>query len=215
MAVSKILCVACRHDIDGAARTCPYCGADPRTGERIDTQAILQEVFRPREVTTGESVVEFARQRQGIVVTIVAVVGFLLLAVLYQFINRRNTDVTDTNAVSLTEVADLNNQPAETATMPMPDLKFQYDGRPQTMRTFIVEPGALVPPEVVAAQQAAAQEAAAKQAASQPGGPMRPPTPPPAAGQPLPIGTMPLNQPLPPTARPQPQPQPQNRPAPH
>ena len=36
-------------------------------------------------------------------------------------------------------------------------LEFQFDGHPQTMRTFVVEPGAVTPPEVVAAQQAAAQ----------------------------------------------------------
>src|SRR5688572_32140787 len=47
-------------------RSCPYCGANPATGERVDTQAILQEVFSPREMSTSESVLEYARQRQGV-----------------------------------------------------------------------------------------------------------------------------------------------------
>ena len=31
-------CVACKHSIDDQARLCPYCGADPTTGEKVDTQ---------------------------------------------------------------------------------------------------------------------------------------------------------------------------------
>ena len=45
------------------------------------------------------------------------------------------------------DVTDLNNQTDETKPQPMPDLKFQYDGHPQTMRTLIVEPGAVAPPQ--------------------------------------------------------------------
>ncbi|HEX7152479.1 MAG TPA: hypothetical protein VF618_13405 [Thermoanaerobaculia bacterium] len=160
--MSKAVCVACRHTIDAAARACPYCGANPQTGERIDTQAMLQEIFRPRDMSTGESVLEYARQRQGIVIAVTVGVIFLLLVGLHQFVNMRNErDVTNNPAVPLTEITDLSNQPQEGRAVPMPDLDFQYEGRPEVMRTFILEQGATTPPEIIAAQQ----EAAAKQQA--------------------------------------------------
>jgi hypothetical protein len=145
--MTNAVCVACNRAIDETARLCPYCGADPATGERVvDTQALMQEVFRPRELTASESVLEYARQRQGIVITVSVFVVFLILAALHTFISTRNdTAVTDAPAMPLTEVADLANRADDTKPMPMPDLKFQYDGRPQMMRTYVVEPGAIAP----------------------------------------------------------------------
>jgi hypothetical protein len=166
--MSSVVCAACKHPIDAAAKICPYCGANPVTGEKIvDTQAVLQEMFKPREVSRSESVLEYARQRQGIVVALGAIIAFLILAGLHQLVTSRNASASNEPAVALTEVADLSNQPDETKALPLPELTFQTDGRPQTMRTFIVEPGAVTPPEVIAAQQAAAQEAAQEQAAAQ------------------------------------------------
>lgn len=163
--MTNAVCAACRRSIDAAARVCPYCGANPQTGERIDTQALLQEVFRPREVSTSESVLEYARQRQGVVIAITGAIAFLLLAGLHQFVSMRNAStVTNSAAVPLTEVTDLSNQPDETKPMPMPEMNFQYDGRPQQMRTYIIERGATVPPEIIAEQQAAAAAAAAAKA---------------------------------------------------
>jgi hypothetical protein len=160
--VNKAVCVVCRHQIDAAAKLCPYCGANPSTGEKMDTQAVLQEVFRPRELTTSESVLEYARQRQGVVITVSAILVFLVLAALHQFVTSRNESAVSTAPpVPLTEVADLSNQPVDEPVR-MPDLKFQYDGRPKAMRTFIVEPGA-VPPQTTTAPAAA---------------PVAPPTPP-------------------------------------
>jgi hypothetical protein len=145
--MSKAVCVACGHAIDEAARLCPYCGADPKTGKKIDTQAMLQEVFHPREMSAAEGVIQYARQRQGIVITFAIILVLVLLTGFHQFVLRRNRSaVSDSAAVPLTDVADLSNQPDETRALPMPDLKFQYDGHPQTMRSFIVEPGAVAPP---------------------------------------------------------------------
>jgi hypothetical protein len=128
---------------------------------------MLQEVFRPRETTASENVLEYARQRQGVVVTVSAIVGFLLLAALHAFVTRRNaTDVTDAPAVPLSEVADVANKPDETTPRTMPNLDFQYEGTPQTMRTYIVERGATTPPEVLAAQQAEALAKAQAKAAA-------------------------------------------------
>jgi hypothetical protein len=147
MQMSKTVCVACRHEIDAAARLCPYCGANPHSGEKIDTQAVLQEVFRPRQISTAEGVLEYARQRQGVVVALAALLAILLLSGLHEIIKRRNQrDVSAASAVPLTEVTDLSTQAEETRQLPMPQMEFQYDGHPQTMRTFLVEPGPVTPP---------------------------------------------------------------------
>ena len=159
--MSNAVCAACRHPIDAAAKICPYCGSNPTTGEKIvDTQAVLQEVFKPRHVSAADSVLEYARQRQGIVIAIGAIVAFLILAGLHQLVTARNARASNAPAVPLTDVADLSNQPEETKALPMPKLDFQTDGRPQAMQTFIVEEGAVTPPEVLAAQQQQAQPAA-------------------------------------------------------
>jgi hypothetical protein len=63
---------------------------------------------------------------------------------------RNASDVSNEPAVPLTEVADLSEPEQRRA--PMPELKFQYGGDAKKMRTFIVEPGAVTPPEVIAAQ---------------------------------------------------------------
>jgi hypothetical protein len=151
----RTVCVACRHEIDAAAKLCPYCGADPRSGDKpVDTQTLIEEEFHPRKLTASESVIDFARQRQGVVITIAIVVAIVMLAALHQFVTQRNrTAVSGAPAVALTEVTDLSNQPDEANAQPMPELQFQYDGHPQAMRTFLTEPGAVTPPEVVAAQQ--------------------------------------------------------------
>lgn len=146
------VCAACNRAIDAAAKLCPYCGANPQSGERLDTQALLQEVFRPREVSTSDSVIEYARQRQGVFIAVSVFVGFLVIAVVHQFVTKRNANVaTDLPAVPLTEITDVTKKSEDMTPVPMPDLDFQYDGSPQRMRTFVVERGAVTPPEVVAA----------------------------------------------------------------
>jgi hypothetical protein len=173
--MSNAVCVACHHAIDDAARLCPYCGADPRTGQKVDTQAMLQEAFHPREMSTTEGVLQFARQRQGAVITLAVILALVALSAFHQFVLRRNlTAVSDSAAVPLTDVADLSNQNEETRALPMPELQFQYDGHPQTMRTFIVEQGAVPPPDVVAAQQSGAPATSPANAAGVGGLPPKP-----------------------------------------
>src|SRR6185436_2838755 len=108
--MSNGVCTACRRTIDTHARLCPFCGADPVSGQRVDTQALMQEIFQPREISTTESVIEYARHRQGIVIAIAGVIAFLILAALHQFVTMRNASaVTNSAAVPLTEITDLQN----------------------------------------------------------------------------------------------------------
>lgn len=181
---SSLVCAACQRAIDASAKACPYCGANPQTGERMDTQAILQEIFKPRgEMTTSASVLEYARQRQGAVIAGAAFVALVLIAALHQFVTMRNQNaVSEAPAVPLSELTDVTNRPDESAPVPLPELNFQYDGRPQTMRTYIIEPGAATPPEVAAQQAAAA--AAARPAAPTPAAGAQPQQPRPAQPQP-------------------------------
>ncbi|HEX6641078.1 MAG TPA: hypothetical protein VF215_08185 [Thermoanaerobaculia bacterium] len=151
---AQTVCAACNRTIDAAAKLCPYCGANPATGERLDTQTLLQEIFRPREMSTSDSVIEYARQRQGIVVAISLFVGFLIIVGVHQFVTRRNANVvSDMPAVPLSEITDVTKKADETTPVAMPDLNFQYNGTPKRMRTYVVERGAITPPEALPAQQ--------------------------------------------------------------
>ena len=106
-----------------------------------------------------EGLLQFARQRQGVVIAIGVAVLVLLLAGFHQFIMQRNASaVSNAAAVPLTDVADLSNQTQENQPQPMPDLKFQIDGNSKTMRSYIIEPGAVTPPDVLAQQQPQQQQ---------------------------------------------------------
>ena len=208
--MSRTTCAACRHDIDDSAKLCPFCGADPRSGNKpVDTQAILQQEFSSHRGTPTENLLQFARQRQGVVIAGGVIVAVLLLMGIHAFVTRRNAqEVSAASAIPLTEVTDLSNQTDENKAQTMPNIAYQFDGHPQTLRTFIVEPGAVVPPDVVAAQQQAAQEAAAKQAAAlaakqppaKPGAPVAPAAVAPGTPRVAPPAGAP--QPPPPAARP-------------
>jgi hypothetical protein len=165
MSRTEGVCAACNRTIDAAAKLCPYCGANPATGERLDTQALIQEVFRPKEMSTSDSVMEYARQRQGIFVAASLFVGFLIIVGIHQIVTSRNARVaSDLPAVPLTEITDVTKKSDETTPVPMPKLDFQYEGTPRRMRTYVVERGAVTPPEVLAEQQAAALAAQAQKA---------------------------------------------------
>jgi hypothetical protein len=166
MLMSKVECTSCRHMIDAAARLCPYCDADPQTGRKLDLNPLLQEGSQTRErASAGRSALDYLRARQGVVVAGVVVGVFLMLYGLHQFVTYRNeTAVSSVPAVPLTEVADLSNQSEQVRDLPMPPLELQYDARPKTMRTFVLEPGAVAPRQPAASQ-------------GQPPGPAAPPRP--------------------------------------
>ena len=144
----KISCISCGHLIDAVARLCPYCGANPQTGEKFDPTPMVQSHFPPKpELPAHETILEFLRARQSIVLTLV-IVGVLLIAVaMHQMIIRRNlTVVSDVPPIPLTEVADLSNQPAASEELPMPELEFESEGQVRNVRTLLLEPGAVPPP---------------------------------------------------------------------
>ena len=116
---------------------------------------MLSEVFKPKQTTRAGSMLDFARHRQGAVVAGAVFIGLLILAALYQYAVRRNdTAIANGSGVPMTEVTDVSEQSDENKQLPMPAMQFQYDGRPQTMRTYIVEPGAVAPPAPPAAATA-------------------------------------------------------------
>lgn len=143
----KIDCVSCHHQIDAEAKICPYCGADPRTGQRFDPRPLLEKHFPKREaLTRSESILEFFRERQAIVVTAAVAVLFVMLVSLHQFITRRNlSQSSDVPAIPLTEVADLGNRTIQPDAEPIPQLEFQYVPASQGFRTLLIEPGAVAP----------------------------------------------------------------------
>jgi len=113
----------------------------------VDAQAMLQEMFKPKPTGRAAGLLDFARHRQGSVVFIGIIVGFLILGGLYQFaVHRNDTAANPGNGIPITEVTDVTDQGDETKALPMPPLQFQYDGHPQAMRTYIVEQGAIAPP---------------------------------------------------------------------
>src|SRR5258708_24137146 len=101
MSSSRISCAACRHDIDAAAKLCPFCGADPKTGEKpVDTAALLQEEFKPHPVTQSENVLDFARQRHGAVLALrIATALLVLLFLHHSAILRHEAPRFSTNAI--------------------------------------------------------------------------------------------------------------------
>lgn len=179
MQADRIACVTCRHEIDAAAKVCAYCGSDPRTGERlVDAQALLREVFHTGDDRRPRGILDLVRQRQGMVLIGGAVILALLIGGVWSFVSRRNESDLSA-AVPLAEVTDLSTQNEETRPQPMPELEFQYDGHPQTMRTFVLEPGAVAPVQPGQPGAAPPQAGAAQPPAAQPV--PQPAVPPPAA----------------------------------
>ncbi|MHB8998120.1 MAG: hypothetical protein ACYC9N_01210 [Thermoanaerobaculia bacterium] len=148
MSDPKTQCVTCLHEIDASAKLCPFCGANPVTGEKFDPTPVLEKHFPRKEpLTPAEGALQFVRDRQAIFVTGVVIALVLVLFGIHKLMLARNAQaVTDVPAVPLTEVADLASLPENEADEPMPEIDFQYDGDPKRMRMLLMEPGAVAPP---------------------------------------------------------------------
>lgn len=147
-ATTERTCVACRRGIDAAARLCPFCGADPESGARMDVKPIIESHFPPPpEISPLERVAHFFRTRQTLSLALLILAGAALLALAHQWIQQRNRiAVAPTPGVTLTEVADLSRQFEERKPVPVPELEFPWEGDAKRMQTFVLEPGAIAPP---------------------------------------------------------------------
>jgi hypothetical protein len=147
MKPERSVCVACRREIDPEARICPFCGANPRSGEHVDTKALLQREFtKKKELAPHQTALEFVRHRQSLVVAAVIAGVFVLLFGLHRLVTYWNqNNVSPAPPQPLTEVADVAGQGQQPQELPIPDLKFAYDGNPKAVHTFLVEPGAVAP----------------------------------------------------------------------
>lgn len=146
--MKTIECRSCRRQIDELAKLCPYCGANPVTGEKIDPAPLLEKHFpKKAELPARESILEFVRERQNIVVAVVVGTVFLLALGLHQVIVQRNAKTTsDIPAIPLTDLTDLSNAGAQNQQVAIPPLDFGYEGDSRTVRTLLMEPGAVAPP---------------------------------------------------------------------
>jgi RNA polymerase subunit RPABC4/transcription elongation factor Spt4 len=174
---SKVDCASCGHAIDASAKLCPYCGADPQTGRKFDTTPIIQSHFPPKvEVPKRAQFLEFVKLRQSLVLTALVLVVALMAMVLHQVISRRDAAEADAPAMPLTELADLSNRSEGSAVLPLPEMEFETEGDVRTVRTLLMEPGAVAP--------AASPAPSPSPAGPVPGSPAtapRRPSPPPAA----------------------------------
>ena len=146
----KIECNACRRLVDNHARICPYCGADPHSGETVKGQPRIDELISPKQDQTPvEKVASTIRSRSGAVLAASIVIGLILLVALSTWVNQRQRSmVADVPPVPLTEVTDLSaardQQDAEE--LELPELEPEFDGDASSMETFILEEGAVAPP---------------------------------------------------------------------
>jgi hypothetical protein len=146
-------CVACRHEIDADARLCPYCGADPVTGEKFDPTPIVKSHFPDRrDLGPGERAAQFFRERQGFVVSAIVIMIFVGLVAAHQYVTRRAAMVqSDIPPVPLSDLADFGaDSRGASEPAPLPDVGFQWTGRPEVLKVMLVEPGAVTPAEPVA-----------------------------------------------------------------
>ena len=143
--LNQIACINCRHQIDELARICPYCGADPRTGERIDPKPVLDEHFSRRTPATGAGRAgELIRRNRVLVAVLVAMALALTVFALNDLTTERLSSRGGEAAIPLAEVADLSWRP-EVEELPIPDIEFLHSGDAKRLRTLIVEPGAVKP----------------------------------------------------------------------
>lgn len=141
-------CVSCSRAIDSTSRLCPYCGANPVSGAKIDTTPLVESHFpRKQDMSAPESALEFFRHRQWMVITAVVAILFSIAFFGHRMIREKNeATATEVPAVPLTEVADLSGQSPGADRAPIPELPFQLEGNAKNARMLLVEPGAVAPP---------------------------------------------------------------------
>ena len=147
--IEKIECRACGHSVDKQARICPYCAANPHTGEAERSRPPIEQLIQPKEqLSFFERASTTIRSRSGSFLAASIILGVTLLIIASTVVNERQRAVADVPPVPLTEVTDLSStRERDTEELELPELDFQYDGNPASMETFILEEGAVAPPQ--------------------------------------------------------------------
>lgn len=143
----KIECRACGHRVDPHARICPYCAANPHTGETDRSRPEIEELIPPKpEMSTVERISNVIRSRSGSFLAASIILGVALLIIVSTVVNERQRAVADVPPVPLTEVTDLSaTREGDAGQIELPELDFQFDGDASRMETFILEEGAVAP----------------------------------------------------------------------
>ncbi|HYM60312.1 MAG TPA: zinc ribbon domain-containing protein [Thermoanaerobaculia bacterium] len=154
--MARTTCAACHREIDATARLCAYCGADPLSGVKTYLIGLGVDAGTPIAAPAPRRAGRFARRRQSLLIASAIAGALIALLGLYEILQHRNkAAVTGATAATLTEIVDVKTPPTDTKPLPLPPMAFQFEGKPEAMRTLILEPGAVKPPEVLAAEREA------------------------------------------------------------
>lgn len=156
----KIRCAACDHMVDPQARACPYCSADPRSGEKHRPAVPVDDLLsRKKEESALRRAMHAIRSSESLLLPLSVGIGVLLLIALSTWVTRHQSATTDVPAIPLSEVTSVQRTDQE-APMDLPDLQFQFDGNPSSMESLILEEGAVSPEAETDEEEQIAEEVA-------------------------------------------------------
>jgi hypothetical protein len=155
----KIRCAACDRLVDPQARACPYCSADPRTGEKLLPAVPVEDLLsRKKEESALRRALNAIRSSESLLLPLSVGLGVLLLIALSTWVTRQSA-ATDVPAIPLSEVTSVQ-QTEQEAPMDLPDLQFQFDGNPSSMESLLLEEGAISPEQESDGEEQIAEEVA-------------------------------------------------------
>jgi glutaredoxin len=156
----KISCMACSHMVDPQARACPYCSADPRTGEKHRPAIPVDDIFsRKKEESSLRRAMHAIRSNENLLLPLSVGVGVLLLIALSTWVTGRQSAATDVPSIPLSEITSVQRTDQE-APMELPEIQFQFDGNPSSMESLLLEEGAISPEQETGEEEQIAEEVA-------------------------------------------------------
>jgi cytoskeletal protein RodZ len=156
----KIRCEACAHMVDPNARACPYCGADPRTGEKLRPAVPVDDLLsRKKEESALRRAMHAFRSNENLLLPLSVGVGVLLLIALSTWVTRQQSAATDVPSIPLSEITSVQRTDQEAPTE-LPEIPFQFDGNPSSMESLLLEEGAISPEQETDAEEQIAEEVA-------------------------------------------------------
>lgn len=145
---SKKDCARCGKSIDSRATRCPFCGADSRTGDRTDDREVVREALSSRPPPSRlDRLISTLRERQGLALLgLTLVVGGALWLAMATMTGGSSNDAVATDAVPLPEVFAPRPAAQPDETLPMPELRYHFDGNPGRFEQWLEEEGEVAPP---------------------------------------------------------------------